>query len=57
MFKIPLLSGSETKTCIYCEMNTWLLSLLNPVSSDQNKHIPDTVLVLPEDMVVGVLLS
>jgi len=52
-----LLSGSETKTCIYCEMNTWLLSLVNPASSDQNKHLPNTVLVLPEVMVAGVLLN
>jgi len=57
MVKIPLLSGSETKTCIYCEMNTCLLSLVNPVSSDQNKHLPNTVLVLPEVMVAGVLLN
>lgn len=57
MVKVPLLSGYETKTCIYCEMNTWLLSLLNPVSSNQNKHLPSTVFLLPEVMVAGVLLN
>jgi len=57
MVKIPLLSGSESNTYIYCKPNTWLLSLLNPVSSDQNKQLPTTVLVLPEAMVVGVVLN
>ena len=49
------LSGAETDIWS-CTVHL-LLSFFNPLSSYQNKQLPNTVLVLPELMAGGVLLN